>query len=81
MGVSLCRQCGSLGYALLSEPETGACYGCESWSVIVRIEHRLRVLRRILGSDREEVSVDWGKLHNQELRGSYLSPNINRAVR
>jgi hypothetical protein len=61
MGVSLCRQCGSLGFALLSGPETGAYYGCETWSVTVTAEHRLRVLRRILGSDREEVSVDWGK--------------------
>ena len=81
MGVPLCRQCGSLGYALLSGPETGACYGCETWSITVTVEHSLRVLRRILRSDREVVSVDWGKLHNQELRGSYCSPNISMALR
>ena len=80
MGVPLCRQCGSLGLALLPGPETGACYGCETWSVTVTVEHRLMVMRRILGSDREEVSVDWGKLHNQELRSSYCSPNTSMAV-
>jgi hypothetical protein len=39
------------------------------------------VLRRLLGSDREKVPVDWGKLHNQELRGSYSSPNNSMAGR
>jgi hypothetical protein len=81
MGVSLSRQCGFLGCALLSGPETGACYGWQTWSVTVTVEHMLRVLGRILGSDRKEVSVDWGKLHNQELRRSCCSPNISMAIR
>ena len=38
-------------------------------------------MRGILGSDREEVSVDWRKLHNQELRGSYCSPDISMVIR
>jgi hypothetical protein len=48
-------------------------YGCESWSLTLREEHRLRVfenrvLRRIFGPKRDEVTGDWGKLHNEKLR-------------
>jgi hypothetical protein len=48
-------------------------YGCETWSLTLREEHRLRVfenrvLRRIFGSKRDKVTVEWGKLHNEELR-------------
>ena len=47
-------------------------YGCETWSLSVRKEHRLRVfenrvLRRIFGPKRDEVTRDWRKLHNEEL--------------
>jgi hypothetical protein len=47
-------------------------YGCESWSLTLREEHRLgvfqnRVLRRILGTKREEVTGEWRKLHDEEL--------------
>ena len=45
-------------------------YGCETWSLILREEHRLklfenRVLRRIFGPRRDEVTEEWRKLHNK----------------
>jgi hypothetical protein len=48
-------------------------YGCETWSMILREESRLRVyensmLRRIFGSKKAEVTGGWSKLHNEELR-------------
>jgi hypothetical protein len=51
-------------------------YGCETWSLILREEHKLRVfvngvLRRIFGSKRDEVTGEWRKLHNKELRDLY----------
>jgi len=47
-------------------------YGCETWSFTVREGHRLRVfqdrmLRRIFGPKRDEVTGEWRKLHNEEL--------------
>jgi hypothetical protein len=47
----------------------------------LRAEHRLRVsenrvLRRIFGPERDEVTVEWRKLHNEELNDMYSSPNI-----
>jgi hypothetical protein len=61
-------------------------YGCESLSVILREKHRLRVfenrvLRRILGPKRDEVTGDWRKLHNEELHNLYSSPNIIRMIK
>jgi hypothetical protein len=55
-------------------------YGCETWSHTVREEHRLRVfqnrvLRRIFGPKRDEVTGEWRKLHNEELHILYFSPN------
>jgi hypothetical protein len=49
-----------------------ALYGCETSSLTLREEHRLRVfenrvLRRIFGPKRDEVTGDWRKLHNEEL--------------
>jgi hypothetical protein len=51
-------------------------YGCESWSLTLREEHRLRVfenrvLRRIFGPKRDEVIGGWRKLHNEELNDLY----------
>jgi hypothetical protein len=48
-------------------------YGCETWSLTLREEHRLtvfenRVLRRIFGPKRDEVTGEWRKLHNEELQ-------------
>ena len=56
-------------------------YGCETWSLTLREERRLRVfqnkmLRRIFGPRRDEVTGDWRSLHNEELNDLYSSPNI-----
>jgi hypothetical protein len=40
-----------------------------------------RVLRRIFGPKRDEVTVAWRKLHNVELNDLYHSPNIVRAIK
>ena len=47
-------------------------YGCETWSLTLREERRLRVfenrvLRRIFGPKRDEGTGEWRKLHNEEL--------------
>jgi len=39
-----------------------------------------RVLRRIFGVKRDEVTGEWRKLHNEELNGLYSSPNIARVI-
>jgi hypothetical protein len=56
-------------------------YGRKTWSLTLREEHRLRVfenrvLRRIFGTRRDEVTADLRKLHNEELQNVYSSPNI-----
>jgi hypothetical protein len=61
-------------------------YGYETWSLTLREEHRLRVfenrvLRRIFGPTRDEVTGGWRKLHNEELHGLYSSPNIIRVIK
>jgi hypothetical protein len=61
-------------------------YGCETWSLTLREEHRLgvfekRVLRGIFGPKREEVTGEWTKLHNEELRDLYSSPRIIRITK
>jgi hypothetical protein len=61
-------------------------YGCETWSLTLRDEHRLRVfenrvLRRIFGPKRDEVIGGWRKLHNQELHGLCSSPSIVRVTK
>jgi len=40
-----------------------------------------RVLRRIFGSKRDEITGEWGKLHNEELNDLYSSPNIVRVIK
>jgi hypothetical protein len=60
-------------------------YGCETWSLTLREEHRLRVfenrvLRRMFGPKREE-DGPWRKLHNDELHSLYSSPNIVRVIK
>jgi hypothetical protein len=61
-------------------------YGYETWSLTLREQHRLRVfenrvLRRIFGPKRDEVTGGWGKLHNEELHGLYSSPSIVRVIK
>jgi len=61
-------------------------YGCETWSLTLRKERRLRVfesrvLRRIFGPKRDEVIGEWRKLHNEELNVLSCSPNIVRVIK
>jgi hypothetical protein len=61
-------------------------YGCETWSLTLREENTLkvfdnRVLRRIFGLKKEEVTGEWRKLHNVELRILYSFPNIIRQIK
>jgi hypothetical protein len=56
-------------------------YGCETWSLTLREEHRLRVfknrvLRKIFRPKRDKVLGDWRKLHNEELRNLHCLPSI-----
>ncbi|KAJ4428226.1 hypothetical protein ANN_24242 [Periplaneta americana] len=61
-------------------------YGCETWTLTLREEHRLRVfenkvLRKIFGAKRDEVTEEWRKLHNAELHALYSSPDIIRNIK
>jgi hypothetical protein len=61
-------------------------YGCKIWPLTLRDEHRLRrfenrVLRRIFGPKRDEVTGEWRKLHNKELHDLYSSPSIIRILK
>ena len=61
-------------------------YGCETWSLTLREERRLRafenrVLRRIFGPKKDKVTGEWRKLHNEELNDLYSSPNIVRVMK
>jgi hypothetical protein len=59
-------------------------YGCETWSLTVKEEHRLRVfensvLRRVPGPKGDEVKGEYRKLHSGELHDLYSTPdNIGR---
>jgi hypothetical protein len=61
-------------------------YECETWSLILREEHILRVfenrvLRRIFGPNRDEVIGGWRTLHDEELHDLYCSPSIIRMIK
>jgi hypothetical protein len=61
-------------------------YGCETWSLTVREEYKLRVfenrvLRRIFGPKSDGVTRGWRKLHNEELYNLYSSPSIIRIIK
>ena len=62
-------------------------YGCETWSLTLREEHRLRVfenkvLMKIFGAKKDDITGEWRKLHNAELHASlYSSPNIIRSLK
>jgi hypothetical protein len=56
-------------------------YGCKTWSLILKKEHRLRVfdnraLRRIFGRKREEVAGRWRRLHSEELHNLYTTKEV-----
>jgi hypothetical protein len=60
--------------------------GCETWSLTLREEHRLRVfenrvLTRIFGPKRDDVMGKWRKLHNEELHNLYSFQNIVRQMK
>jgi len=62
---------------------TATCFGrvAQTWSLTLREERRLRVfenrmLRRIFGAERDKVTGEWRKLHNEELNDLYYSPTI-----
>jgi hypothetical protein len=61
-------------------------YKCESWSLTLREEHRLRVFEnrvpsRIFGTKRDEVTGEWSKLHSRELHNLYPSPDIIKQMK
>jgi hypothetical protein len=61
-------------------------YGCETWSLTLREEQRLRVfenrvLRTIAGPKRDEATGEWRRLHNEELNDLYSLPNIIRVIK
>ena len=61
-------------------------YGCETLSLTLMEERRLRVfenrvLRRVFGPKRDEVTGEWRKLHNEELNNLYSSHNIVRVIK
>ncbi|KAJ4437296.1 hypothetical protein ANN_17434 [Periplaneta americana] len=61
-------------------------YGCETWTLTLREEQRLgvfenKVLRKIFGAKRDEVTGEWRKLHNGELHSVYSSPDIIRNIK
>jgi len=61
-------------------------YGCETWSLTLREERKLRVfvnvvLWRIFVPRRDEVRWEWRRLHNEELNDLYSSPNFVRVIK
>jgi hypothetical protein len=60
-------------------------YGCETWSLTLKREHKLRVsenrVPRTFGPKRDKVTGGWRKLHNEELRDMYSSPSVIRMIK
>jgi hypothetical protein len=63
-----------------------ALYGCETWSLTLREEQRLRVfenrvLRRIFGPKTDEATGEWRRLHKEELNDLCSSPNTIQVIK
>ena len=61
-------------------------YGCQTWTLTLREERKLRVfenmvLRKMFGPRRDEVTGEWRRLHKEELNDLYCSPNIVRVIK
>ena len=61
-------------------------YGCKTWSLTLREEHtprvvENRVLKRVFGLERDEVTGELRKLRNEELNDLFSSPNIVRVIK
>jgi hypothetical protein len=61
-------------------------YGCQTWSLTLREQHKLRVfenrvLRRMFGPKRDEVTGEWRNLYSGELHNLYSSPDIIRQIK
>jgi hypothetical protein len=61
-------------------------HGCETWSLKLKEEQRLRVfenrvLRKIFGPKRDKATGEWRRLHNEELYELYSSPNVIRVIK
>ena len=61
-------------------------YGCETWSLTLRKERRLRVfenrvLRIIFGPQEDEVTGEWRSIRSEELKNLYRSPIIVRVIK
>jgi hypothetical protein len=57
-------------------------YGCETWFLTVREEHRLGLFEnRVLGSKNNKVTRGWGKLHSEEPYNLFSSPDIVRMIK
>jgi hypothetical protein len=61
-------------------------YGCETWSLTWKEECMLRIfknrmLRRIFGPRRDEVTGEWRRLHNKELYALHSSPDITWVIK
>jgi hypothetical protein len=61
-------------------------YGCETWSLTLREEHRLRVfenrvLKSKFGPKVDEVLRGWRKMHNKELRDLHSSPSLTGIIK
>ena len=61
-------------------------YGCETWSLTLREGRKLRVfenrvLRRIFGPRKDEITGEWRRLHNEELNDLYSLPNTVRVIK
>jgi hypothetical protein len=61
-------------------------YGCETWSLTLREQYRLkvfqnRVSRRIFRQKRDEIIGGWRKMHNEELHNLYLSTSVIRTIK